>query len=154
MRLHLLIIVFLTFFTQGVSFAANENAYCFEDAAVRNGVDKVLLMAIANHESSFKPNAINRNSNGTEDIGVMQINTSHMKLLNAAGFNRKDLFDTCTNIHLGALILKDCIKKYGQTWAAVGAYNVGYGNGPKRDYLRRVYIQKVWTSYKKIKGEI
>ncbi len=40
-----------------------------------------LLRSIAEAESGLNPAAINRNSNGTYDFGVMQINSSWEKIL-------------------------------------------------------------------------
>ena len=80
---------------------------CFEDASKNVGVDVRILKAIALQESSMNPRVINSsNRDGTEDIGLMQINSTHLPFLEAAGVSRRDLFNACVNIHVGALILR------------------------------------------------
>ena len=80
-----------------------------------------LLWGIAKHESGLKPDAINWNTNGTYDYGVMQINSSWSKILGKERWAA--LSDPCENIKTGAWILNQCIKDYGYGWTAVGCYN-------------------------------
>ena len=49
-------------------------AACFEQAAQRYQVPVELLKAISTVESNGNPNAVNKNKNGSVDIGHMQIN--------------------------------------------------------------------------------
>ena len=56
-------------------------AFCFEEAGSQYGISPQLLWSIAKTESNFNPRAINRNSNGTYDYGLMQINSSWAKRL-------------------------------------------------------------------------
>lgn len=125
--------------------------YCFSDAAKQTGMNRGLLIAIAMGESDLRPMAINKNTDGTEDLGVMQINSTHFDFLRSVGIQRKDLFNVCVNIHVGALILKDCVRIHGNTWAAVGAYNVGHKRGKLEDKKRRRYAHKVWVKYMQLK---
>lgn len=152
MRL-LLASIFFACCTQ--SFAAQsirfDGEYCFDDAAEKMGLDRDLLLAIAMTESRFKKNAINVNSDGTEDVGVMQINSTHLTFLNSVGISRRDLFNACVNIHVGAFILKDCIRRHGKTWNAVGAYNAGSRKTPRAIANRKIYVAKVFKNYQKIK---
>lgn len=127
---------------------------CFADAGDRFGIEPDVLRAIAHTESSMRPEAISKaNKNGSRDLGVMQINSDWLETLVAYGITRYDLFEPCQNIHVGAWILAQNIGKYGQTWEAIGAYNVGpkvTRPGDDRDQKRRQYIQKVWDSYRRI----
>ncbi len=97
------------------------SAFCFEEAGGRYGISPLLLWSIAKQESNFNPHAVGRNSNGTYDYGLMQINSSWEKRLG------KDLWmklgDPCTNVKTGAWILSQCIRRHGYTWKAVGCYN-------------------------------
>jgi len=68
-------------------------------------------------------NAVNLNSNGTEDIGLMQINSSWLPKLARYGIRRQDLFNPCVNGYVGTWILASNIRQFGPTWKAVGAYN-------------------------------
>ncbi len=44
-------------------------ADCIDDAAIYHRLSPSLLRAIARQESGMRPSAINRNTNGSEDIG-------------------------------------------------------------------------------------
>lgn len=120
---------------------AEANAFCFKEAAARYNVSEPLLLAIAKTESNMHSLATNMNSNGTKDIGLMQINSSHLPELLAYGITEKTLYnDPCTNVQVGAWILAKSIAVHGNTWRAVGSYNTGVkGSEAKRQiYVRRV----------------
>ena len=119
---------------------------CVNQAARRYQVDKRLIHAIIQVESRGNSSALNRNANGTEDIGIMQINTSWLPTLARYGIDRHHLYDPCTNIHIGAWVLARSIARYGHTWQAVGAYNAT--SLAKRER----YVAKVWQRYLKGAG--
>lgn len=76
-------------------------AACFEEAAARYQVPVVLLQAISKIESPGNPRAINRNRDGSYDIGHM-INSRWLPVLSKYGIREADLWDACTNTHVGA----------------------------------------------------
>lgn len=124
----------------GVLLGGSEGALagCFEAAGARFGISAALLKSIAAHESGLNPMAIARNDNGTEDMGLMQINSVHLPRLLEYGIDRSHLFDACLNVHVGAWVLAQNIHRYGNTWEAVGAYNVGCAKfGSEECTLRR-----------------
>ncbi|KAF1026025.1 MAG: hypothetical protein GAK40_01312 [Burkholderia plantarii] len=122
-------------------------ADCWTRAGDKYGIDPLLLAAIAKVESSMKPDAINRNRNGTHDIGLMQINSMHLPRLIKVGVTRTRLIaEPCTAIDAGASILAGFIERFGYTWNAVGAYNAGAA--PARAAARRAYVEKVWRAYR------
>jgi soluble lytic murein transglycosylase-like protein len=104
------------------------HADCLDDAAAFQHVSAQLVHAIAQHESGMRANAVNVNSNGTEDIGLMQVNTSWLPTLARYGIGRQHLFDACVNAYVGTWILASNIKRFGPTWKAVGAYNAASGS--------------------------
>ncbi|KTC38833.1 invasion protein IagB [Pseudomonas sp. ABAC21] len=107
-------------------------ADCWEDVAGRYDIEPELLQAIAAVESGYRANAMNNaNSDGSRDIGLMQINSVHLPRL----------------LKQGASILAGFIQRFGYNWTAVGSYNAGAGSGPQRDALREQYAQKIWVRY-------
>ena len=126
---------------------ATVRANCWAAAGARYDIDPLLLYSIAKVESSLNPAAFNRNRNGTFDIGLMQINSSHLPQLRKVGITRKQLVaQPCTSVMAGAQILAGLIGQHGYTWKAVGAYNAG--SMPERAPLRRTYEAKVWRMYR------
>lgn len=86
----------------------------------------------------MRSNAINFNKNNTYDIGLMQINTIWLPQLRKYGISKADLFDPCTNIHVGAWILSGLIQRHGLNWDAIGRYNGG-GQDNRTRYAWKVY---------------
>ncbi len=91
-------------------------------------VSTQLVHAIAQHESGMHADAVNVNGNGTQDIGLMQVNTSWLRTLARYGIRREHLFNACTNAYIGTWILASNIRRFGPTWKAVGAYNATSGS--------------------------
>jgi soluble lytic murein transglycosylase-like protein len=96
---------------------------CFDTAAQHHGVSAEVLKAIAEQESSMRPHARNQNTDGSHDLGLMQINSLWFEELARRGVSMAQLLDPCTNIHAGAWILSKQIERFGNTWRAVGAYH-------------------------------
>ena len=99
---------------------------CWEEAERLYGVSASLLYAVARAESDLNPAAVNnshRERTGTYDIGLMQINSSHLQQLAAVGIREQDLYDSCTNIKVGAWLLAHAFATHGVSWNAVGSYN-------------------------------
>ncbi|WP_414450197.1 transglycosylase SLT domain-containing protein [Burkholderia sp. 22PA0099] len=119
-------------------------ADCIDDAAAFEHVSVGLMRAIAQVESGTRTNVINTNSNGTTDIGLMQINSSWLPRLAREGITEQSLLDPCTNAYVGAWILSQNIRQYGPTWNAVGAYNA---SSPDK---RLAYAQKVYDTAQSI----
>ncbi|MGY2374755.1 transglycosylase SLT domain-containing protein [Pseudomonas sp. SDO524_S393] len=124
-------------------------AFCWAEVASRYDLEPELLQAIAAVESGNRPDAVNRvNSNGTRDIGLMQINSIHLPRLLKLGITEERLLsEPCLSVEVGASILAGFIQRFGYNWTAVGAYNVGPGPGPQREALRLRYAQKIWARY-------
>jgi len=127
MRLLLLLFPFLVY------------AYCFETAGMYYGVSPSLLYAIAKVESGLNANAINKNKDGSIDVGLMQINSRWFSYLRKHGIDPRWLFDPCYNVMVGAMVLRHCIDRYGLTWQAVDCYNKGSKAQPSSKYVWKVY---------------
>lgn len=111
-------------------------AFCFDEAGRLFAISPKLLEAIARHESRLDPTAINRNTNGTYDYGLMQINSSWKDDLGERVW--KSISNPCQNVKVGAWILAGCIKEHGYNWTAVGCYNA------RSDHKRRKYERLIY----------
>lgn len=94
-----------------------------EPAAQFHNVNEGVLKAILKVESSGNPLAINRNANGTVDVGIAQMNSMHFKELAKYNIVPNQLFDACTAIYVAAWHLAKQIDRWGNTWFAIGAYH-------------------------------
>jgi soluble lytic murein transglycosylase-like protein len=106
-----------------ISSTGMANAFCYEEAGAMYGIAPRLLWTISKGESNFNPAAVNYNTNGSYDFGLMQINTSWAPTLRRMGIPWEALADPCMNVKVGAWLLAQCVQDYGYTWAAVGCYN-------------------------------
>lgn len=127
------------------------NAACWEAASDSYGIPVNVLKAVAKTESGFNANAVNRNKDGTYDIGFMQINSSWLPKLEKYGITEESLKDACTNVKVGAWILSNNAKKLGWNWNAIGAYNVGCAklDAAECDRRRNQYAWKIHTALNK-----
>jgi soluble lytic murein transglycosylase-like protein len=96
---------------------------CFAAAALYQHVNPTVLRAIAWQESHGNANAVHRNHNGSTDYGMMQINSVHLAQLSRYGVSATDLMNPCSSIFVAAWHLHKMMIKYGNTWAAIGAYH-------------------------------
>jgi hypothetical protein len=122
----------------GFSYVDDAAAFCWNEASARYRISAAVLQSIGQHESGLRPTAVNRNQNGTVDVGVMQINSVHFAELSSYGIAPNALWDPCTNVMVGAFLLARSIVKYGNTWEAVGAYH-SRTPGLKERYASQVY---------------
>ncbi|TAM07303.1 MAG: lytic transglycosylase [Paraburkholderia sp.] len=96
---------------------------CFDKAGAYQGVNPLVLRAVAWRESKGDATAINRNANGSIDVGQLQINSIHFPELESRGIPHRALTDPCVNIFVAAWLLKQKMVRYGNTWRAIGAYH-------------------------------
>lgn len=131
------------------SFAQSQGWQCWADASARYNVPVDLLYAIARVETGNRAGLVSRpNKNGSYDIGLMQINSMHLRRLAKNGITERDLLGKpCVNLHVGAMILSEMISRHGYTWVAIGAYNAGSHD------KRIIYARKVFAMHDKIVRE-
>lgn len=94
---------------------------------------------------------VSHNTNGTADMGLMQINEIHLTspphAFGARGITRKMLVnDECLNIHIGTYILSYELSQPGDLWTNIGAYN---SRTPK---FNQRYQLKVWRHLLELNG--
>jgi len=131
-------------------FKASGFCFCFEKAGALYGVNPALLWAIGWVESNLNHSAANYNSNGTKDVGVMQINSSWKDKVCWKLVEKHP----CYNVMVAAWILRMCADKYGYDWNAVCCYHTGKplsalkGEARKRAlrYIRKVHEALVKAS--------
>ena len=94
-------------------------------AATAAGIPPSLALAVAQVESNFNPTAVSpSNSNGTQDYGVFQINSS-----NLASLGVTNPLDPTQNINAGVALLAQLYNQYGGDLTQVlWAYNAGPGS--------------------------
>jgi len=130
-------------------WAQTPDGDCFHEAAARYSVDERLLLAIAKVESNFNPSAVHANSDGTRDVGLMQINSSHFEELRPYRIDEATLLARpCVNVGVGAWILAGFIRQHGLTWRAVGSYAAG--NRPEKEAARAAYALLVSRALKRV----
>lgn len=118
-------------------FPLTGHSACFQEAATHYRVPVELLRAISRVESGGNPAAVNRNRDGSVDVGHMQINSRWFGSLVRHGISRDKLWEPCTNTYVGAWILAQNIRRMGYGWNAIGAYNAA------SESRRMRYVQKV-----------
>lgn len=103
--------------------AAHADDDCFARAGTYQGVNPLILRAIAWFESKGNPDAVHRNADGSIDVGQTQINSVHFSELRRNGVPPGALKDACVNIYVAAWMLKQKMIRHGNTWQAIGAYH-------------------------------
>lgn len=121
---------------------------CFTTAGKDFDIDPLLLTAISIQESRLNAKAINgANSDKSEDVCGMQVNSSHYKELKKFNIDRKRLLnDPCICTYTGAWVLAKNFNAYGRNWDSVGIYNAG----PKETKMkaRKSYAAKINSIYR------
>ena len=145
----------------GLFFSAHANAQhlqvtlgttpCWDQAAKYHGLDPWLLYAVAYVESRHNPSVISKpNRNGTYDIGLMQINSIWLPELRRYGIDTRMLKNACASTYVGAWVMAKNVRRYGYSWKAIAAYNVGSVEDPVRRRIGYNYAKKVYDAYDKL----
>lgn len=121
---------------------------CFDQAGQDYKIDPLLLMAISIKESHLRPAAVNSaNTNKTEDVCGMQVNSTHYPKLKTFNIDRQRLLkDPCICVYSGAWVLAHNFRSYGRNWDSVGIYNTG----PSKKLLgqRKKYADEIKSIYR------
>lgn len=101
-------------------------------------VDYDLILALMKNESNFDFDAINYNTNGTFDSGILQVNSSNRKWVNELAGRKIDLKNDEDAMLAGILIFKYYYSAWEETapkdklvFYALESYNKGIGGWKK-----------------------
>lgn len=88
---------------------------CFKEASEKHNVDINVLKAIAKSESNFNEKAT-ATDKGHTTYGVMQVSDVWKPFLAENNLRLSDLYEPCTNIHVGAYLFKKNEKYFNKNW--------------------------------------
>ena len=83
-----------------------------------------LALGVIKVESNFNPSLIHKNSNGSRDYGLFQINTINHKWLSEE-LDITDFLNPYQNIDAGVYMLSQLLKKYNNEHIVLMSYNMG-----------------------------
>lgn len=110
---------------------------CVEHASDFHRVNATLLAAILRHESRLRPASVRRNTDGSIDAGIGQINSVHWPEIARYGIALSDLLNPCVGTFVAAWHLSKQFHRWGNTWRAVGAY---HSKSPAHNQRYQVFI--------------
>lgn len=116
---------------------------CLDGVAHLFSLSPSILVSIKRTESGLglDPKVTNKNTNGTTDISLMQVNyevwDKELKKLGVT-LPRENFFDTCNNLLISGWILRRHLDRFGgDAFEAVGRYHSGT---PR---LKKIYQEKL-----------
>jgi soluble lytic murein transglycosylase-like protein len=117
---------------------------CINQAAVMYHVPAKLIISVLQTEGG-KMGKIEKNKNGTYDIGAMQINSSWLPELKSEGISQDDIqYNACTNVSVGTWILAKKIAAENNLLVGVGDYN------SHTSQYNKTYYHKVQRNFTKL----
>ena len=127
-----------SYLEQNYGFTLDQQLYLFNKckSLYSNLTDQLdyyyYALAVIQRESDFKKRCYHKNSNGSTDLGLMQVNSCLWKELKQKGIisSSEDLYDPYININAGFYELDQCVAKYGLTENAYYMYNTGKSKKP------------------------
>ena len=126
-----------------LSGPAQANCFAFAGGEYNHHPD--VLRAIAWVESGWDNKAVNRNTNGSEDVCQMQINSFWLDHLEDSGITRQGLLDNpCLCVRVGAYVLAYEVASVGNTWLAVGQYHRGPSGSKKQKLAYAAKVRRVF----------
>ena len=96
---------------------------CLQAAAQYHGVHPYLLLAVLSVESGLNPKAVGKNTNGTYDLGLGQINSMHLPELRRHGVHAQHLMEPCKATYVTAWYLRKGLDRHGRNWFGAASYH-------------------------------
>lgn len=118
---------------------------CTAEAAAFYSLPPLVVMAIVEAEGG-KIGTVSPNTDGSHDLGIMQINTIHLPAIKTR-FNLgwEDLaYKPCVNIAIGVWILASRVRETDDLWTGVGNYH------SRTPSLHEAYKARVLKKYRTI----
>lgn len=121
---------------------------CVTQAAIRYQLPPEIILAVMRTEGG-RVGGVQKNTNGTVDIGPMQINSVHMGSTFSGYLHPKRVRDdVCVNIHAGAYLLKKAMIESGGFWTGVSRYH------SRTPSLGEAYRDRVYRQIPAVEHEI
>ena len=128
------------------SFSYDKYDPVFKKYSEIYNVPFLLLKVIAISENSLMdPKLKRKNKNGTDDIGLFQINTGKITDKELAHIRPKDLYRPDVSTNVAAFILSKIIVEDGYTWENIGKY---HSKTPKH---KNKWLKRVKRNFKYLK---
>ncbi len=118
---------------------------CVSAAASHFNIHPNVIWAIIDVEGG-KVGTMSKNSNGTYDMGIMQINTINLESVTRSfpDVTWQDIaYKPCVNIAIGTWFLRQKIDEAGTLWDGVGNYH------SKTVKYKMPYLERIYKSYQK-----
>lgn len=115
------------------------SAACIQMVAYKYGIPRAILLAIVKTEGGHA-GSYRRNTNGSVDVGPMQINSRWFHTLRRYKITPNDLAqDACLNVDVGGWILYKEWRQSHNLWQAVGHY---HSHNPQEAHRYVVRVQR------------
>jgi len=110
---------------------------CIQDAAIQFHVPIKIIITVLNIERG-QLGALEKNKNGTYDIGPLQINSTWLPTLKKHGISQYDVqWNPCINVKIGTWLLAKAIASEGDLLKGISNY---HSHTP---YFNHQYSQQV-----------
>lgn len=127
---------------------SQEAVQCIAQASSHYQVPELLIHAVIRREGG-RNGSVSRNKNGTDDLGLSQINTLWLPELARFQITASHLVrDACVNVTVSAYILKRYqVQKNGDWVKAIISYNIGPNNWTEPRYATGVAYARDVVKY-------
>lgn len=133
------------------SITAQAPDRCVAQASVFHFVNENILRAILRVESRMVEQTINRNTNGTIDVGLGGTNSVHFPELARHGIAPAHLLDGCVASYVAAWQLSRHIARYGNNMYGVAAY---HSTSPYQNQRYQILVHNELVRMKVVAGPL
>lgn len=128
-------------------FISDVPIHCINESAYEYHIPAKLIIAVLNVEQG-RVGMAKKNSNGSYDLGPMQINTSWWPKFDRMGLSEASVrYDACTNVRVGAWILSKNIADGSNLYRGIGDYN---SQTMKYNQRYTILVREKYTQLKQV----